>query len=368
MLSCDIGWACRQLRRLMCCLCLILMAGDTRAQAPTPEGGIHLRVVGGLASLSQYVRFEQPFWENRIQEISGGRITAEIAPFDRSGLRAPEILPLMRLGVVGFGNALLGAASGDEPEFNIVDLPALNPDFATLRRNTELLRPYLRAVLAERHNVELLGVYTLPAQVLFCVRPFSSLADLAGRKVRTSSVGQSELVEALGGVPVVTAFADIVNAIRTGVVECAITGTLSGYLIGLHEVTNHVHAMAISWGISVFGASRPTWASLPEDVRRTLREAVTRLEDEIWAGAERETGEGMACNAGPAAQGLPPCQAPGQPGRMRIVPVAPSDAALRERLLRETVLPRWIGRCGPSCADLWNTYLAEANGFRAQAN
>lgn len=342
-------------------ICLLLPYQGA-AQTPGPNGAIHLRVVGGLATISQYVRFEQPFWEQRIQGLTGGRITAEITPYDRSGLRATEVLAMMRLGVVPFGTVLLGTAAADEPEFNIVDLPALSPDFTALRRNVARVRPYIEALLRERHDVEVLGLYTYPAQVLFCRRPFTGLGDLAGRRIRTSSVGQSEMVEALGATAVVIPFAEIVPAIRADVVECAITGTLSGNAIGLHEVTGHVHAMAVSWGLSVFGASRSAWAVLEPDVQALLRDAVSGLEREIWGGADRETGEGLACNAG-----RPGCER-GTPGRMQIVPVSDSDTALRNRLLRETVVPRWISRCGAECAESWNRYLEPVTGFRAQAD
>ncbi len=333
-------------------------AAQPAGTAATP-GTVHLRVVGGLASISQYVRFEKPFWEQRIQALSGGRITAQIAPFDESGLRAPELLAMLRLGVVPFGTVLLGAAAADEPEFNVLDLPALSPDFATLRRNVARVRPYVEALLRDRHNVEVLGLYTYPAQVLFCRRPFNGLGDLRGRRIRTSGVAQSELVEALGATPVVIPFAEIVPAVRNNLVECAITGTLSGNAIGLHEVTGHVHAMAISWGLSAFGASRGAWAALPPDIQALLREAVAGLERDIWDGADRETGEGLACNAG-----RPGCER-GTPGRMQIVPVSPADTALRDRLLRETVVPRWISRCGDDCAEVWNRHLAPVTGFRA---
>jgi hypothetical protein len=52
---------------------------------------------------------------------------------------------------------------------------------------------------------------------------------------------------------------------------------------------------------------------------------------------------------------------------MEIVPVSAADNALRERLLRETVVPRWISRCGVECAESWNRYMLPVTGFRAQA-
>jgi TRAP-type C4-dicarboxylate transport system substrate-binding protein len=252
-------------------------------------------------------------------------------------------------------------AAAKEPEFNIADLPALNPDIATLRRHVERVRPYLAQLLAERYGVELLAIYTYPAQVLFCRRPFNGLGDLAGRRIRTSSVGQSEVVEALGATPVVTGFAEMVGLLRAGVVECAITGTLSGNAVGLHEVTTHVHAMAISWGLSVFAAGRGAWESLGAADRALLSTALADLEREIWEGAARETEEGLACNAGRAG-----CTV-GRRGRMQIVPVSPADSARREQLLRETVLPRWIRRCGPDCAEAWNAVMAEPTGITARA-
>ncbi|MFM7301898.1 MAG: ABC transporter substrate-binding protein, partial [Alphaproteobacteria bacterium] len=99
------------------------------------EAPIRMRVVGGLADVSQYVRYEEPFWRERIAQATNGRIVAEVAPFDRSGIRGQEMLSLMRLGVVSFGTALLAVVSTEEPEFNAIDLPAVNPDMGALRRS-----------------------------------------------------------------------------------------------------------------------------------------------------------------------------------------------------------------------------------------
>ena len=82
---------------------------------------------------------------------------------------------------------------------------------------------------------------------------------------------------------------------------------------------------------------------------------------EIWNAAERETGEGLACNAN-----LPSCSL-ARRGSMTIVPVSPADEERRLRLLTEVVLPRWVGRCGPDCVDAWNNHLAPVLGIRVAA-
>ncbi len=336
-----------------------LLAGIGAAPAGAAEA-TRLKIVGGLAGVAQYRQYEEPFWAKRIGELSGGRIAASIVPFDRSGLRGQDMLQLMKLGVVPFGTALLAVVAGDEPQLNALDLSVVSPTMEDLRASARALRPSVGRLLAERYDIELLGVYAHPAQVLYCAKPFSGLADIAGRRVRTSSVGQSEFVTGLGGVPVQIAFAETVGAVTSGVVDCAITGTLPGFEIGLSEVTSHIHGMALSWGVSIFGANRTAWEALAPDLREIVRSGVRDLEGEIWRAAEAETARGFACNTGAAECG-------GRRGRLVQVPPSPADDARRRRLLIESVLPRWIDRCGDECITLWNEVLAPRLGFRLGA-
>jgi TRAP-type C4-dicarboxylate transport system substrate-binding protein len=336
---------------------LALGSATTHADQP-----INLKIVGGLASVSQYEHLEKPFWEQGIRQQSGGRITAEIHPYDRSGLPGPEMLQLMRLGVVPFGTALLAVVAGDEPELNVVDLPGLNPDMQTLRKTVSVYRPRLEELLRTRFGVELLAIYSYPAQVIFCAKPFTGLSDLVGRKVRTSSVGQSEMMTALGVVPVIVPFAETVAAVRAGVVDCAITGTLSGNEIGLSDVTGFVYPMAISWGLSFFGANTAAWEALPRDLQAVLRKQIAGLERDIWTAAERETTDGLACDTGGTG-----CPDGHHLSQMQLVPITSEDEARRRSLLVQSVLPGWIQRCGMDCAALWNQNLAPTTGITVPA-
>jgi len=325
------------------------------------DGPIQLKVVGGLAAVNQYTRFEVPFWTHDVPEMTKGRVQAEIHPSDRSGLPGQEMLQLMRLGVVPFGTALLALVSADEPELNAVDLPMLNPTMDSLRTTVSLYRAHLRQVLKDKYGIELLGIYVYPAQVLFCAQRFATLKDLAGRRVRTSSVSQSEMMSALGAIPTVTPFWETVNAIRNNVVDCAITGTMSGNKIGLPEVTDYISGMAISWGLSVFGANEVAWEQLPPDIRATLQSGIQTLERSIWDAVDRETAMGIACDIGSSD-----CTG-GRLFHMNVVPIKAEDEAQRKTFLMKNILSKWFQRCGNDCVTAWNETLGPALGLQANA-
>ena len=329
------------------------MGAVTAASAPTEQ---RLRVVGGLAAPNQFTRHEAPFWTTQLPQLSGGRYRADIVPFDRAGIRAPELLSMVKLGTVPFGTLSLAIAAPRDLALGAVDLAGLNPDMASLKRVVAAFRPELRQLLADRHGIELLAVYTYPAQVLFCKRPITGLDSIKGLRVRTASPSQADWVEALGGQPVNTAFGEIVSNMRAGQIDCAITGTMSGNTIGLHEHTTHLHTMAVSWGLSVFLAHGPTWQALPADLKTLLLRELPKLEARIWDESSRETDEGIACNVG-----VGDCRS-GRRGRMAPVRPTPADQQRQREALATVVLPRWLQRCGPDCADLWRRTLGPATG------
>ena len=317
------------------------------------------RVVGGLAGVSQYTQWEEPFWSRELPRMSGGRFKADIVPFDRAGVPRDDMLRLLQLGVVPFGTVLMGSMTANYPQYTAPDLAGLNPDSSSLKLSVAAFRPFLEKSPREQHGVQLLALYVYPAQVVFCKKPFAALADLSGRRVRVSSAAQADFVGALGATPVHTAFAQIVSSVQAGSIDCAITGTLSGNGLGLQAVTSHMHAMPLNWGVALFAANLSAWEALPADLRTLLRKELPPLEAAIWEESERDTAQGIACNTGQSA-----CTK-GVKGNMVLVPMSAQDERKRQDIFVSTVLPRWLQRCGPRCAEIWNQTIGLARGLPA---
>lgn len=314
----------------------------------------HFRVVGGLAGVNQFTRHEEPFWLKELPRVSEGRLTADIVAYDRAGVRGQDMLRLVQLGAIAFGTVGL-ALSSQDAELLAPDLAGLNLDVASVQRNATAFRPPLTRILRERYGIELLALYIYPAQVTFCKKPIAGLADLVGRRVRVANVSQSDFMLALGAIPVQTGFAEIGSNLKSGAIDCAVTGTMSGNSVGLPNLTAFLHTMPVSWGLTAFVANGATWNALAAADQSLLRRELAALERSIWAESEQQTGEGIACNVGSLA-----CR-DGRKGAMKEVRASAADDRLRRDIFTNKVLPGWLERCGASCVDLWkNTILQPA--------
>jgi TRAP-type C4-dicarboxylate transport system substrate-binding protein len=336
-----------------------LAAANAGAQDMQP---VKLKVVGAWGNLTQYKNFEQPFWTKEVEEKSKGAVTAEITPFNEMGLKGAEIFRLMRLGVIDFGSTVLGYVAADDARNEAVDLAGLSPDVATARKVSDAYKPVLDKFYGERFGIKVLGIWPYSAQVLFCNGELKGLADLKGKKVRTGNRTLAEFVEAFGGTGVTLAFNEVVPALQNKVVDCAITGTLSGNSAKWYEVATHIYALPLGWSHVMHAVNLKTWNRLDPKVRDFLQKEIAGLEDRIWKAAAEETVQGYECNAGKADCTM------GTKAHMTIVPVSDADKALLKKALSDTVLPKWAARCQGDCVATFNDSIGKVVGLTAKAN
>lgn len=337
----------------------LLLSVNTFAQekvAGLPK--TQLQVVGGLSNLTAYQNFEQPFWTKTVTELSDGQVTATLKGFNEMGLKGPEILRLIGQGVIPIGTATLAYFASDNPINEAIDLAGLAPSAQIAREVTDAFEPVYEKFY-EKNNIKVLGLSTYPAQVLFCNANISSLSDIKGKKVRTSSRTTGEFVQALGGSSVTIPFGDVVPALQNGVVDCAITGSMSGYSAKWYEVSTHLYALPINWNQQIHAANLAYWNKLDPKVQDFLQKNVSIMIDQIWDAAAKETQEGYDCNTGAAACTLP------VKGKMKLVEPTDADRELLKKITAETIVPKWAARCSAECVNDFNATIGKQLGLTA---
>ena len=334
-----------------------LLAASVTAQT-LPK--THLKVVGGLSNLTAYNDYEKPFWTNVVPTLSNGQVTADVKGFNEMGLKGPEILRLMSQGVIEFGTATLSYFASDNPINEAIDLAGLTADAKSARAVVEAFEPIYVKHYGPGSGIKILGLSPYPAQVLFCNAEIKGLSDIKGKKVRTSSRTQAEFIEALGGSSVTMAFGEVVPAMQNKVVDCAITGSLSGYSAKWYEVATHLYALPINWNSQIHGVNQKAWAKLDPKVQAFLQTNIKAMVNNMWDAAAAQTQQGYDCNTGNAA-----CPFPVK-GKMVLVKPSDADRAQLKKIMQEQVLPKWAARCSASCVQDFNATISKVVGLTAK--
>lgn len=330
------------------------------AQAQTPPK-VSLQVVGNLGITTQSKELEIPFWTKDITAATGGAITASIKPWNEMGLKGPEVFKMLGQGLFDVGTSQLGFVAGDNAINDATDLAGVSPTIQTFRDVTQAFRPHLERYYEQQLKVKVMGMFSFQAQVLFCRSEIKSLSDLKGRKVRTSGASQADFVGYFGGSGINMAFGEVQQALKNGVIDCAITGTLGGYKAKWFEGSKYLYALPINWGAGMSAINLNSWRKLDAGLQKTLTAEYARLEKAVFDQNVRENDIGLACNTGTGA-----CPE-GPAATMVLVQAAPQDVELRRKALLEQVLPRWAGRCGAECVKNWNDTVGKVVNLTAKA-
>ncbi|NWO04581.1 MAG: TRAP transporter substrate-binding protein [Alteromonadaceae bacterium] len=318
--------------------------------------------VGSWSSLSLYKNFEKPFWQEHLPEASDGQISTTVTTFDQMGLGGGEVYRLMARNVIEVGSTVADYAVSDAPELEGLDMPMIAPDVETARNVAEAYRPVLADAFVERYNgAKLLAVVPYPSQVVFCNTDIGGLEDLKGKKVRASGRTTAEFLQAIGAEGITLNYSEVPGALQRGVVDCAVTGSLSGYSSGWHEVATHLYPLPMGgWDQVLTAMNGKKWDSLSGETQEWLQNEIkTNYEEPVWESAVEETREGIACLTGEGE-----CKR-GKAGDMVLVEATDKDFEQVSRHLEETLLPNWADRVDQKWVNRWNETIGEVTGLTA---
>ena len=305
---------------------------------------------------------EVPFWRETVTKASNGSITADITPLDQMGVDDKTMLRLLRLGVMDFAGMDISKMAGDDPRFEGCDLAGLTLDADRARAACNAYREVIDRQMQKNWNAKLLAFGGNPPQVFWCRAVVGGLADLKGKKIRVFNNTMRDFLSGVGATAVSMAFAEVVPALNNGVVDCAVTGSLSGNTAGWPEVTKSLYPMSLGWSINVMAVNLNTWKRLDARTQDFMLAQVKAYEDKMWQTLKKAASEADSCNTNKQ-----PCTM-GKLANLAIVPVKPSEAVEHKRLVEGAVLSGWAKRCGAECAREWNGTVGKTLGLAVPVN
>ena len=331
------------------------------ASAALADDPVVLNAVGTWSSLTNFQKHEEPFFNTRLREASDGNIVGKIQSQSGLGLKGFEIMRLVKNGVFDFAFGLPGYVAAENAIFEGADLSTLTQDIDTQRKVSDAYYPTLEKSFADIYNAKLLMLYPFPSQTLWCNGEVNGIEDLKGKKIRVYSTTLGDFVEGVGGTSVTVSFSEVIPALEKGVVDCAITGTMSAYTAKWNQVATHAYTLRVGWGLAFGAMNMDKWNSLSEGQKTLLQSEIATLTDAMWAETATEDDVAISCITGGEC-------AIGEAGSMTLVEPSESDLKARDTIATEVVLARWAERCGADCAANWNETVGPILGLTALAN
>ncbi|MFH0914014.1 MAG: TRAP transporter substrate-binding protein DctP [Chloroflexota bacterium] len=219
------------------------------------------------------------FYQSKITELSGGKMTFEMYWAESLGFKAATYLKVSRDGLAPFSDGFAEFMASDVPELTILSLPMLAPfaeDADKVRAKVEHLAA---KVLGEKWNSVLLANYPGTPQAIWTSKPVKTWKDFAGMKVRILTAPESEFIKAIGAIPVTVPWPEVYTALQRKTIDAVVTTDDGVWTQKLYEVVKY-RPVAGERGMWWFNfASKNSWDGLPQEFQKAVNDAKPLVED-----------------------------------------------------------------------------------------
>ncbi|MGH1575803.1 TRAP transporter substrate-binding protein [Planktotalea sp.] len=221
-----------------------------------------------------------------VDAATGGEVTVDVFHGGVLGSQ-PDALEQVRIGAIEVGNFNLGPIGPMVKEANLVSLPFIFKSVPHMFRVMEgEAGAAVGAAMAEA-GVLPLAYFDAGARSFYSQKQIETPADVSGLKIRVMNNDlYTSMISAMGGNPSPMAFAEVQQALKTGVVDGAENNFPSFKNVGHYEVTTHyslsehlIIPECICVNTTKFNALS---AELQDAVRGAAQEAAL-FQRELWA-------------------------------------------------------------------------------------
>jgi len=215
------------------------------------------------------------FFAKRAAELTKGKVKVEV--FANSTLyKDKEEMEALQLGAVQMlAPSLAKFGPLGVKEFELFDLPYIFDDYKELHLITE--GPVGKGLMQKLEGRGLVGLafWDNGFKVMSSNKPINAPEDYKGQKMRIqpSHILDAQM-RALGAIPQKMAFAEVYQALQTGVVDGTENPPSNLYTQKMHEVQKYVAVTNHGYlGYAVI-TNKKFWEGLPADVRGQLEQAM----------------------------------------------------------------------------------------------
>ena len=221
-----------------------------------------------------------------VGEATGGEVNVEVFHGGVLGSQ-PDALEQVRLGAIEIGNFNLGPIGPMVKEANLVSLPFIFKSVPHMFRVLEGEAGETIAAAMADAGIQPLAWVDAGARSFYSQKPINTPADVEGLKIRVMNNDlYTSMISAMGGNPSPMAFAEVQQALKTGVVDGAENNFPSFKNVGHFEVTTHYSLSEHLIIPECICVNTEKFAALSPEMQTAVRgaaEEAALFQRELWA-------------------------------------------------------------------------------------
>ncbi len=216
-------------------------------------------------------------WAEEVTQASNGILKIEVYPGGTLGRNPLQQFKLVQDGVADMAWTAAGYTPGRFDDTEVSELPSLIQ--SSLEGSVALTRLVARSELVGFADLKMLFIGVVPPVHLHSKSPLKTIADLKGKRMRIGSAMGSQIVEALGSVPVLIGGPNAAEALAKGVVDGIMCEWNFMQTFKIDEVTQHHLAVPLGGTTVMVPMTKARFDALPAAGKAALE----RLNGEAFA-------------------------------------------------------------------------------------
>lgn len=218
----------------------------------------------------------------RAKEATKGKVDITVQTGGALGYKGPELLKVVRDGLVPMSDMLTSGVAGDELLFDIVTLPFLIQSFDEGKILSDIARPHFDKVAEQKWGQKILYIAPWPAAGLWTKTEVTSVAGMKGLKTRTYDKNGALVMQAVGGTPYPLPFSEVYSSLATNLIDSVLTSTPTAVDAKFWEVLKFYSPINITMATDLVTVNLKEFNKLDKETQAALIKLGKDMEAEMW--------------------------------------------------------------------------------------
>ena len=295
------------MKKIVCCLLAVMLVASILAGAcaPAPEKPIKLHIASWNVPADPTTKVLEAIAAD-LEVATGGMVTAEIS-FQALGKPA-DYYDALTGGLCDIAYIGLPYTAGRFPLSEGLALPIAYPD--NVIRVKAAYAMWQKGYFDEQFaDIKVFAIAnTVDFLYFWPKKPVTTLAEFKGKKISAPGIIQTDMIAAVGGVPINMPVTDIYSALETGVLDGCCQGWPAIPVFKFHEVAKFATEPSRSAFPCIIAINEDTYKKLPKEAKAVIdnnNEKYSMMQAEGFKNFD-ELGKKMLLDAGGKIDSLLP--------------------------------------------------------------